>query len=205
VIDAVAGVRMPVLIDWTGIHACHAPMSCQNGGNCGGGGAVDPCDLVSCKVGEICTLMTEGKVECIAPAASSSVCVGECIAGSSEACQACPNVFGTRTCSTVNCTWSACFKPSVPELCGDGVDNDCNGAIDCQDSSCAATSICSWSMPGAAGGGGGGQAGMMGQVSEAGSGGIGPDLLEYRDLLGLVTRLALEVRWVMAVLMGKLR
>jgi hypothetical protein len=38
--------------------------------------------------------------------------------------------------------WSMCQKPAVPELCADGIDNDCNGVLDCQDPACAALASC---------------------------------------------------------------
>jgi len=34
-------------------------------------------------------------------------------------------------------------SPSEPEICNDGIDNDCNGATDCSDSACSSTAGCS--------------------------------------------------------------
>ena len=37
--------------------------------------------------------------------------------------------------------------PGVPELCRDGVDNDCNGQADCTDAACAGTAACMGCVP----------------------------------------------------------
>ncbi len=46
---------------------------------------------------------------------------------------------GSRTCSSTG-TWGACIGVVTPvsEVCGDGIDNDCDGLVDCADPDCAA-------------------------------------------------------------------
>ncbi|MCC7357804.1 M23 family metallopeptidase [Candidatus Uhrbacteria bacterium] len=138
VLEVTAGERLPQSITWQNIHTCAVPTTCTGGKNCGGG--ADPCSLLSCPQGSTCSLNADGKASCSIQ--TPQTCTGECIGGVSEACIACPGVQGTRTCSTVDCQWSACYKPSVAEECTDGIDNDCNGVIDCHDPACASHSAC---------------------------------------------------------------
>lgn len=138
VLDVLAGPRLNVPITWELIHSCPVSSPCPGGGPCGGGS--DPCAVLGCVPPSTCQIMNDGSALCLED--PSPVCMGECVAGVSENCVACPGVMGVRTCSTQTCTWSACSKPSVPEICSDGIDNDCNGAMDCQDPSCAAQASC---------------------------------------------------------------
>jgi MYXO-CTERM domain-containing protein len=66
----------------------------------------------------------------------------ECAPDASQACMgnatgACNP--GSRTCSSTG-TWGACTGVITPvsEVCGDGIDNDCDGLVDCADPDCAA-------------------------------------------------------------------
>ena len=54
---------------------------------------------------------------------------------------------GTLSCGTcgpgTSCNQNQCSCTAVgTEACGDGVDNDCDGAVDCADSECSATTAC---------------------------------------------------------------
>ena len=50
---------------------------------------------------------------------------------------------GIQTCSSEG-LWSECVETEyiVSEICDDGLDNDCNGLIDCEDETCAEDSAC---------------------------------------------------------------
>lgn len=165
VLDTVAGFRSSQVITWESIHTCAVSSACPGGSsNCGGGS--DPCSVLSCPSSSICELLPDGKAHCVN--SSSPICQGECTAGVSESCTACPGVLGMRTCSTTTCTWSPCQKPAVPELCTDGIDNDCNGVLDCQDPAC--TVFCQGSGGMSAPGGSAGMGGMGGIASAMGTG-----------------------------------
>ncbi len=141
VLDVIAGKRMSEPITWEQIHACSLVTSCPGAKNCGGG--ADPCSQLSCPTGSSCILSSDGKASCQSLMQTQPVCSGECTAGLSEPCEACLGVQGIRTCSTVTCQWSLCQKPAVAEQCLDGIDNDCNGLVDCLDPACAVQSLCS--------------------------------------------------------------
>ncbi len=58
-------------------------------------------------------------------------CVGECLIGQTSSC---PNQTGvcagsTRSCGS-NGAWMACDYGPMVEICGDGLDNDCDGSVD---------------------------------------------------------------------------
>ena len=67
----------------------------------------------------------------------------QCTPSVTEACDTrLPGVcaVGTRTCQADG-TWGACVQDvsSSPEVCDDGLDNDCDGDVDCDDQDCDCT------------------------------------------------------------------
>jgi hypothetical protein len=57
----------------------------------------------------------------------------ECCKHALEPCITSCNTIGSRRCSG-NCGWGSCTPPG--ELCGNGIDDDCDGAIDALDTAC---------------------------------------------------------------------
>jgi hypothetical protein len=53
---------------------------------------------------------------------------------------------GTQTCNSAGSAWSACTGYVLPTvetgLCADGLDNNCNGLIDCDDPACTLDPVC---------------------------------------------------------------
>ncbi len=85
---------------------------------------------------------------------SSSCAPTICTAGAMQACYdgpagtdgvaACHG--GMQTCASDGKSWGACMNQALPVAeggrCGDGVDNDCNGQIDCADPACGSAANC---------------------------------------------------------------
>lgn len=62
-----------------------------------------------------------------------------CAAGSRESCVTVCGSVGWHAC-LASCFWSACVAPT--EDCANGMDEDCNGRIDCADEACRGQSHC---------------------------------------------------------------
>ncbi|MFZ2803803.1 MAG: M23 family metallopeptidase [Patescibacteria group bacterium] len=129
VIDQAAGARDAILIDETAIQACAVPPPCPGGGTCGGGGP----DMQNTP--EVCDGKDNdgnGLVDeifmCSLGATDGPICVSSC------------GTSGQQVCEAPNCSWGAC-KP-FPENCSNGIDDDCNGLIDCDDPACFGTPDC---------------------------------------------------------------
>jgi hypothetical protein len=77
--------------------------------------------------------------------------VTECEAGTTSSCfLAQPGICaaGTKICSTEG-FWGECMQDNQPvdEVCGDGLDNDCDDLTDCEDPVCAENPSCQQSTP----------------------------------------------------------
>ncbi|HLC57916.1 MAG TPA: hypothetical protein VJH95_05055, partial [Candidatus Nanoarchaeia archaeon] len=70
--------------------------------------------------------------------------IGVCVAGQTQACGSDIGVCKKGVQSCVNCAWGSCAGEvkGVREVCGDELDNDCNGRIDCEDSYCSNSAGC---------------------------------------------------------------
>ncbi len=64
----------------------------------------------------------------------------ECKLGTSLQCQTTCGSIGTTVCQAGSCTWSDCTPPA--EVCGNGIDDNCNGKTDCADSACMGITAC---------------------------------------------------------------
>ncbi|WP_156040964.1 choice-of-anchor L domain-containing protein [Chondromyces apiculatus] len=98
---------------------------------------------VSCTAGACVMGACEaGYVDCNGDAADGCEAAGSCPCAPGET-QTCYNgppgtagmgtcLAGTRTCSTSGTGWGPCYGQVFPifEVCGDGLDNDCNGVVD---------------------------------------------------------------------------
>ena len=87
-------------------------ISIDGNGNTGGGGTT------------VC--LGDGEFACPPP--------GECTPEAKELCTTACGSNGTRSCSKEG-TWGACTPPA--EVCGNGVDDDCDGKVDGLDPDCA--------------------------------------------------------------------
>jgi hypothetical protein len=100
---------------------------CGSSGQCSSG---HTCDGGICRGAEICTDGLDndgdGLIDCADP---------DC------ATLSCGTGLATLKCSGTNCACNGVF-PVPAEICNDGIDNDCDGMIDCFDSDCGGTAMC---------------------------------------------------------------
>ncbi len=68
----------------------------------------------------------------------------ECEFGATAQCQSSCGSIGTMNCNS-GCTWGACTPPA--EVCGNGLDDNCNGVADCDDTACLSYSACQCDSP----------------------------------------------------------
>lgn len=132
VLDQVAGARESVILDAAAIQICKVS-SCPGGGTCGGGDPEQP------PTAEICNGLDDdgdGQIDeifqCKMGAIDGPPCVSVC------------GTSGQRVCEAPNCAWGSC-KPFA-ESCSNGLDDDCNGLMDCADPACVAAPECQVSM-----------------------------------------------------------
>ena len=62
----------------------------------------------------------------------------QCETGATDACTTACGTQGTTTCDD-NLVWGACEPDAAETICGDGIDNDCDGRIDGSDPDCPGT------------------------------------------------------------------
>jgi len=120
------------------------------------GGAWTACTGATTPAAEDCTGTTDrncdGKIGCADPSCTTHPsCQPTCKAGDTKPCYTGPPGSATKgVCkagvqSCVNGAWDPTCTGQVlpsPELCTDGLDNDCSGAADCADSVCAVAPTC---------------------------------------------------------------
>ncbi len=123
--------------------------------NCQQGACVPPAENCTNLLDDDC----DGKIDCADPdcaqflACKPELCDGadnngngvkdegfECAYGATAPCQTSCGSQGHMSCSTATCTWGACVPGA--EICGNGVDDDCNGKKDCADAACMALPAC---------------------------------------------------------------
>ncbi len=122
----------------------------------------NPCTTDVCNASAVCEHVT--KADCI-PCSSEETCRdenactteacsmdGSCQQTFAPGCVACTGVEGcddhdgctTDACTDGVCTHTRgadCCTPTT-EVCGDGIDNDCDGLVDCDDPNCSAAPSC---------------------------------------------------------------
>lgn len=64
---------------------------------------------------------------CAGNTCAAGPCPGECAQGQSRSCTSACGTAGTQTCSS-SCSWNVCVPPA--EICGNEVDDDCDGISD---------------------------------------------------------------------------
>jgi hypothetical protein len=94
-----------------------------------------------------------GPKDCQDPACNGDPACA-CVPGTTRSCYTGPagteNVGichdGTQTCNSVGSAWGPCVGEGLPSVeagaCTDGLDNDCNGFVDCNDPACTFDAAC---------------------------------------------------------------
>ena len=106
---------------------------------CGGNDCNDNNPNIKPGVVEICTDGLDNDCNGFADSLDQSCVSSACNSGDTRECGlnvgACRK--GTQTCS--GSVWGTCIGETKPnkEVCGDGLDNDCNGLTDCSDAECS--------------------------------------------------------------------
>jgi hypothetical protein len=94
----------------------------------------------ACSSGGTCVCTPNGATEVVCNDGRDNNCDGavDCF-DASCAGQACQSATGEGVCNANACVAQGCTKSEDPSevSCGDGLDNDCDLAIDCEDSNCA--------------------------------------------------------------------
>ena len=108
-----------------GICRCGSGTECASGQQCVGSGTTATCQCTSTSCPNGCCSGTT----CVAFASQNDSSCGD----NGVSCAACPN---NRNCSGGACLCFGALNPPAESICGDGVDNDCDAQIDCNDSDC---------------------------------------------------------------------
>ena len=149
-----------------GAEVCMGASGCQPGTppTCDDG---DPCTADACDATLGCThTPLPGCPGCTTPAdcddhnaCTTEVCTaGSCANTPISGCVPCTvdgDCDDADRCTSDACTAGACVHAPItgcpcvtgPEVCGDGIDNDCDGLTDCADPDCAADPACAPPMP----------------------------------------------------------
>ena len=117
---------------------------CGNGLDDDGDGAAD-CDDLDCETSPSCAPPPGGGGSCCEPSSApgcSDATVEACVCAQDSFC--CNNAWDDLCVGKVPKCGGACGggAPPAPEVCGNGLDDDGNGAIDCADVHCATTPAC---------------------------------------------------------------
>ena len=142
---------------------CYCDEQCDDYNVC----TVDQCVDGSCVFSnaEDGTVCDDGNSSTVNDVCSVGVCVGQTDNDGDG--------YGNDDCDDSNPN----INPGAEENCGDGIDNNCNGLIDCEDPACSEFSSCVPPTPVPTGGGGGGFVGAItGPTTECGN-----DLCEYKE------------------------
>ena len=122
------------LTDCADAPTCPAGITCDAGGKTCGGGACSVCtgkggapQVAEVSCGDGFDNDCDGLSDCADPE-----CAG-------DVCNSAPSTAGGLTTGVCVATTRACTCTATPETgakCGDGLDNDCDGTIDCEDTDC---------------------------------------------------------------------
>ena len=148
---------------YTGANGTEGVGPCHGGTQlCGANGAYGPCmgEVVPGTEGGHCADGIDndcnGKTDCkdVACLLSPHCILQTCTAGTTRSCYDGPSGTegvgpchgGMQTCASNGESWGPCMGEVLPapegSHCSDGVDNDCNGHVDCADPGCATAPSC---------------------------------------------------------------